>query len=142
MLVTEKSLLIDSGGAGLYRGGLGQRIAFQSLSPDPLTFMIRHERVKHPPRGFLGGLDGGAGVDLLDGHHIPAKTVMVMQQAQVVTFETPGGGGMLPPNERKHSAIARDVLDGVVSSRSAQNDYAMTESDLQTALAELKRTLP
>jgi N-methylhydantoinase B/oxoprolinase/acetone carboxylase alpha subunit len=37
MLVTEKSLLVDSGGAGLYRGGLGQRIAFKSLSPKPTT---------------------------------------------------------------------------------------------------------
>ena len=28
---------------------------------------IRHERVKFPPRGLLGGLPGSAGIDLLNG---------------------------------------------------------------------------
>jgi N-methylhydantoinase B len=125
---------VDSGGAGLHRGGLGQRIAFKSLSPEPLTFMIRHERVKHPPRGFLGGLDGAAGLDLLDGVKIPAKSVISMKEGQVVTFETPGGGGMSSPHLRERSAVERDLLDGVVSAASAQRDYGLAESEIQQLL--------
>ncbi|MEI7570490.1 MAG: hydantoinase B/oxoprolinase family protein [Alcaligenaceae bacterium] len=131
MLVTEKSLITDSGGAGMYRGGLGQRLSFQSLSPEPLTFMIRHERIKYPPRGFLGGIDGRLGVDLVDGQRIPGKSVMSLKQGQTVTFETPGGGGMFSPLKRDPAALAKDLQDGVVSNLSAQNDYGQTASQLE-----------
>lgn len=141
MLVTEKSLLVDSGGAGLYRGGLGQRISFKSLSPEPLTFMIRHERVKHPPRGFLGGLDGAKGLDLLDGVKIPAKSVISMKEGQIVTFETPGGGGMSPAHMRERSAVERDLIDGVVSAESAQRDYGLPASEIQQLLNAKKADL-
>lgn len=136
MLVTEKRLLVDSGGAGQYRGGLGQRLSFRSLSPDPLTFMIRHERVKHAPRGFLGGLAGAAGADLVDDERIPAKTVMTLQAGQVVTFETPGGGGMYDPAQRDRAALARDLRDGVVSQAAAQRDYGLTAEEVAAALAQ------
>ena len=133
MLVTEKSLITDSGGAGMYRGGLGQRLSFQSLSPEPLTFMIRHERIKYPPRGFLGGIDGRLGVDLVDGQRIPGKSVMSLKQGQTVTFETPGGGGMFSPLKRDPAALAKDLQDGVVSNLSAQNDYGQTAAQLEAA---------
>ncbi len=133
MLVTEKSLITDSGGAGMYRGGLGQRLSFQSLSPEPLTFMIRHERIKYPPRGFLGGIDGRLGIDLVDGQRIPGKSVMSLKQGQTVTFETPGGGGMFSPLKRDPVALAKDLQDGVVSNLSARNDYGQTAGQLEAA---------
>ncbi|MEI6838044.1 MAG: hydantoinase B/oxoprolinase family protein [Alcaligenaceae bacterium] len=133
MLVTEKSLITDSGGAGMYRGGLGQRLSFRSLSPEPLTFMIRHERIKYPPRGFLGGIDGRLGIDLVDDQRIPCKSVMSLKQGQTVTFETPGGGGMFSPLKRDPAALAKDLQDGVVSNLSAQNDYGQTAAQLEAA---------
>ena len=135
MLVTEKSLRTDSGGAGRFRGGLGQRLSFRSLSPDPLTFMIRHERVKHAPRGFLGGQAGSAGIDRVDGERIPAKTVMTISAGQVVTFDTPGGGGMYDAAERDRSALLRDIRDEVVSPAAARRDYGLAEHEAQAALA-------
>jgi N-methylhydantoinase B len=140
MLITEKRLRIDSGGAGEYRGGLGQRISFQSLSPDPLTFMIRHERVKYPPRGFLGGMDGAAGADWLDGKRIDAKCVMTMQPGQVVTFETPGAGGMKDPAKRDRNALVQDVLNGVVSPTSATQQYGLSAEAVQELAANPKAT--
>jgi N-methylhydantoinase B len=125
----------------MYRGGLGQRISFKSLSPEPLTFMIRHERVKHPPRGFLGGLDGATGLDLLDGVKIPAKSVISMKEGQIVTFETPGGGGMSPAHMRERSAVERDLIDGVVSAESAQRDYGLPASEIQQILNAKKADL-
>jgi N-methylhydantoinase B len=137
MRVTEKRLLTDSGGAGRFRGGLGQRLSFESLSPEPLTFMIRHERVKFPPRGFLGGLAGAPGADLVQGERIPAKTVMSLKTGEIVTFETPGGGGMYAPAERDRASLARDLRDGVVSPASARRDYGLSEEEVKTALAEV-----
>ena len=140
MLVTEKSLITDSGGAGMYRGGLGQRLSFQSLSPEPLTFMIRHERIKYPPRGFLGGIDGRLGIDLVDGQRIPGKSVMSLKQGQTVTFETPGGGGMFSPLKRDPVALAKDLQDGVVSNLSARNDYGQTAAQLEAASIAIQGT--
>ena len=87
LLITEKSLIPGSGGAGRFRGGAGQRLSFQSTSDAPVGFVIRHERVMHPPLGLLGGGPGRAGVDLLNGERIPAKSAMTMQRGDVVTFE-------------------------------------------------------
>ena len=134
MLITEKSLITDSGGAGMYRGGMGQRLSFQSLSPEPLTFMIRHERVKYPPRGFLGGLDGSLGVDLLDGQRIAGKSVTTISRGQTVTFETPGGGGMFSPLKRDPAALVKDLQNGVVSAASAEQNYAASKILITQAL--------
>jgi len=139
MLMTEKSLITDSGGAGTYRGGMGQRLSFQSLSPEPLTFMIRHERIKYPPRGFLGGVDGRLGVDLLDGTRIPGKSVTTINQGQIVTFETPGGGGMFSPLKRDPKALARDLQDGVVSAQSAQKEYGLSGPQVEALVLVAKR---
>ena len=139
MLMTEKSLITDSGGAGMYRGGMGQRLSFQSLSPEPLTFMIRHERIKYPPRGFLGGVDGRLGVDLLDGNRIPGKSVTTINKGQIVTFETPGGGGMFSPLKRDPKALAKDLQDGVVSAQSAQKEYGLSSTQVEALGSVAKR---
>lgn len=139
MLMTEKSLITDSGGAGMYRGGMGQRLSFQSLSPEPLTFMIRHERIKYPPRGFLGGVDGRLGVDLLDGQRIPGKSVTTINKGQIVTFETPGGGGMFSPLKRDPKALAKDLQDGVVSAQSAQQEYGLSSTQVDALGSVAKR---
>lgn len=139
MLMTEKSLITDSGGAGTYRGGMGQRLSFQSLSPEPLTFMIRHERIKYPSRGFLGGMDGRLGVDLLDGQRIPGKSVTTINKGQIVTFETPGGGGMFSPLKRDPKALAKDLQDGVVSAHSAQQEYGLSSTQVDALGSVAKR---
>ncbi|VTU25612.1 Acetophenone carboxylase delta subunit [Variovorax sp. PBL-H6] len=135
LIVTEKRLITDSGGAGRFRGGPGQRLSFRSTSDDPLTFVIRHERVKHPPRGFLGGLPGSAGVDMLNGERIAAKSVVAMKKGDVATFETPGGGGMYPPAERRLDAIRKDLVNGIVSLAAAERDYGLQADRLSLAAA-------
>jgi len=105
LLITEKALLPDSGGDGRYRGGPGQRLTFRSLAPDPITMTIRHERVRFPPRGLLGGGNGAPGRELINGKVIAPKGRYTLTQGDEVTFETPGGGGMhagdrVPAEER------------------------------------------
>jgi N-methylhydantoinase B len=115
LLITERRLLPGSGGAGRTRGGLGQRISFRNPGPGTVGFVIRHERVKHPPRGLLGGGDGAPGRDLVDDVPIPAKTVMSLSPGSTVTFETPGGGGMGPPVQRAVEAVAADLREGYIT---------------------------
>lgn len=96
MLVTEKALIPGSGGAGKYRGGAGQRLSFKSLSTAPIQMTIRHERVKFPPRGLLGGEPGRAGRDYVNGERIAPWSRTSLRPGDVATFETPGGGGLGP----------------------------------------------
>ena len=117
LLVTEKALVPDTGGAGRYRGGNAQRIGFRSMSEHPLTMTIRHERVKYPPRGLLGGEPGSAGLDLVNGKPIAAKSRTELHLGDQVVFQTPGGGGLYPPAERDPAAMARDRLSGLAGAR-------------------------
>ena len=107
MLITRKELIPGSAGDGKRRGGLGQRLTFVSRSDEPLIMTIRHERVKHAPRGLLGGMPGAPGRDLLNGKVIPSKTLLALQRHDEVCFETPGGGGLFNPQER--TAAERDT---------------------------------
>ena len=94
LLITEKAILPNSGGAGRYRGGPGQRLSFKVTGQAPVSMTIRHERVKFPPRGLLGGGHGAAGRDLINGLPVAAKGRYALAPGDLVTFETPGGGGM------------------------------------------------
>ena len=115
LLVTEKALIPNSGGAGARRGGLGQRIGFRVIGTEPVTATYRHERVQHPPRGILGGEAGRGGRDLLNGAPVPAKARIVLQPGDTLCFETPGGGGFGPATDRASEDIARDTAEGYVA---------------------------
>ncbi|WP_019016186.1 hydantoinase B/oxoprolinase family protein [Elioraea tepidiphila] len=115
LLVTERRLIPDSGGAGRQRGGLGQRIAFRNIGMAPVRFMYRHERVLHPPRGLLGGEPGACGRELLDGKPIPAKTAGSLDPGSTLAFETPGGGGFGPPSERQQADHEADLVEGLIT---------------------------
>ncbi|MEN9772992.1 MAG: acetophenone carboxylase delta subunit [Pseudomonadota bacterium] len=107
MLVTEKSLIAESGGAGRYRGGPGQRISFQVTGEQPIVMTIRHERVKFPPRGILGGEPGAPGRDLINGQVVAPKGRYTLDPGDVATFETPGGGGYGPLGSQSDEGNAR-----------------------------------
>jgi N-methylhydantoinase B len=132
ILITEKELIADSGGAGRYRGGCAQRISFRSMSDQPITMTIRHERVKFPPRGLLGGLPGSAGRDYVNGKRISPKVRMDLQPQDVVTFETAGGGGMGPPSERDPANLLADLQSGLVTPEAAESEYGLTTSEISS----------
>ena len=115
LLVTEKALVPDTGGAGKYRGGNAQRIGFISRSDQPVTMTIRHERVGFPPRGLLGGEVGSVGIDMVNGQKIPAKSRTELKPGDEVSFQTPGGGGLFPPSEREPEMIENDARSGLAT---------------------------
>jgi N-methylhydantoinase B len=129
ILITEKSLIPDSGGAGEFRGGQAQRLSFKVVSKDPVTMTIRHERVKYPPRGLLGGRTGSPGCDYVNGERIPAKSRMDLKNNDVVTFDTAGGGGIGSPEKRSEEKIIRDLESGVVTKEAAERDYAFKNDE-------------
>ncbi len=123
LLVTEKCFVPDTAGEGKFRGGDAQRLSFKSMATIPITMTIRHERISYPPRGLLGGENGAPGEDLVNGQPIPAKSRQDLQPGDVVTFQTPGGGGLHPPKQRAVAAVREDVRRGLLSKEKALHVY-------------------
>jgi N-methylhydantoinase B len=80
-----------SGGEGRHRGGDGIVRELEALAP--MRFTLITERRRHAPGGRDGGGDGAPGRNLLGGEPLPAKAEGELQPGDVLTIETPGGGG-------------------------------------------------
>ena len=89
--IDEYSVRRDSGGAGLHRGGDGVVRRYRVLERCTLTLLTERRRLA--PRGAFGGAPGATGRNLLNGEPLPAKCRRELQPGDVVTIETPGGGG-------------------------------------------------
>jgi N-methylhydantoinase B len=89
--IVEYAVRRGSGGAGVHRGGDGVIRRYQALTECTATLLT--ERRQLAPPGALGGAAGLAGVNALNGAPVPAKGRITLQPGDVLTLETPGGGG-------------------------------------------------
>jgi N-methylhydantoinase B len=89
--VERHAIRLGSGGAGANRGGDGVVRELRVLEACRLS--IVSERRIHPPRGAAGGADGVRGKNLLNGRPLPSKATADLAPEDLVTIETPGGGG-------------------------------------------------
>jgi N-methylhydantoinase B len=80
-----------SGGAGEFGGGDG--VVRKYRVRERCTVTLLTERRARAPRGAMGGGDGTPGRNLLNGVALPAKCRVELAAGDVVTIETPGGGG-------------------------------------------------
>lgn len=120
----RKELRRDSGGAGEYRGGLGQVIEVGSREDAPFAIFARFQRVKFPAFGRGGGAPGAAGtLSLASGATVPPRGTQVIPAGERLVVEMPGGGGLGVAEKRDPQAVASDVANGYVSRDSARNIY-------------------
>jgi N-methylhydantoinase B len=89
--VERYALRRGSGGAGRHQGGDGVVRELRVLEDCRLS--IISERRVHAPQGERGGEAGMPGRNLLNGEPLPAKVTRDLEAGDVVTIETPGGGG-------------------------------------------------
>jgi N-methylhydantoinase B len=89
--VERYGLRLGSGGAGARRGGDGVVRELRALESMRLSLLT--ERRARAPRGTRGGSDGAPGRNRLNGRDLPAKVTLELEAGDVVTIETPGGGG-------------------------------------------------
>lgn len=124
IVMRQRELRADSGGAGRYRGGLGQTIRFEVRSKGAWTLSGMYDRIRFAPRGAQGGADGACGsVMSADGRALPAKGRASLPPTTQVVLELPGGGGFGDPKERAHEALERDLAEGYVSKEKASECY-------------------
>ncbi len=122
VLIKQRELRCDSGGAGRQRGGLGQRIEITSANNRDFLVFLSVERIKHPACGRDGGLPGAPGRIHIDkGPDLSGKGEVRVIAGQTMVFETPGGGGFGDPRQRPRHLVDRDLKEGLISAGAADS---------------------
>src|SRR5262245_28853844 len=124
VLFRRREFREGSGGAGCYRGGLGQIIELGGADGTPIAMLCNFERIGNPARGRDGGGQGAPGrVTLVLGKPIGPKGRQGVPGGDFIRLELPGGGGFGAPTERDPEQVAIDVADGLISRDTADRDY-------------------
>lgn len=139
LLVEEKAFLPDTGGPGMYRGGLAQRLRFRKLLDDakPMFVTVFPERARHP--GLFGGHAGaGSHACVID----PAGNVLqdcgggglvrIETTGEIMEIVMAGGAGFGRPEDRTSEAVMRDLAFGLITPESAARDYGFSAEDRTT----------
>jgi 5-oxoprolinase (ATP-hydrolysing)/N-methylhydantoinase A len=134
VLVVEKTYVVDSGGPGRHRGGLGQRVRVRKLKDDGLATLVAvyPEGVDNLCEGLFGGRPGGAARGrVLDSTGAVVRDcgtgelVSVDRTDHIVEVVLAGGAGFGDPSERDRAAVDEDVGNGFVTPEGAARDYGI-----------------
>ncbi len=150
LLYLRRIELVDSGGPGRYRGGVGSEHVLRAHgTTHPVSVLSFGQGLQHPAAiGVAGGEPGAAsgfallsaeetddlvGVDPnLGARHRPTVRLVPMPTAGMafsgderMLAVAQGGGGYGDPLLRAPHAVLDDVLDGLVSMARARSDYGV-----------------
>ena len=126
----RKEFREDSGGAGKYRGGLGQVIEIGGADGIPFDVLAMFERVNNAPHGRDSGADGATGQVLLaSGKKLRPKGQQGIPPHDRLHLEMAGGGGFGHPFERDAERVAEDVRNHIVTVKSAREQYGVVLLD-------------
>jgi N-methylhydantoinase B len=126
--IARYELVPDSEGAGRTRGGLGLRRDYEF--PDHgVSFSVLADRDLTGAWGVFGGEPGRRARYVVnpgpDETVLDSKVTVQLRPGDLVSYETPGGGGYGPPAERDPELVLRDVRDGKVSLERARSVYGV-----------------
>jgi N-methylhydantoinase B len=134
VLITERSLVPDSGGAGRLRGGQATRVVIQPRF-GPVTFTYALEARLNPPHGVRGGADGTPAnawiEDVETGERADAPPVASLELGlgQRIVSIAAGGGGYADPCARDAAAVIEDLLEGRISPEAALEVYGVVTAN-------------
>ncbi|ASJ70548.1 hydantoinase B/oxoprolinase family protein [Granulosicoccus antarcticus] len=135
VIIWRKELRPDSGGAGKYRGGLGQYMEVGAVEGHEFDFQAMFDRVDHPARGRKGGSDGAPTViHQDDGTPMQGKGKQFVPHGRRVMLEFPGGAGYGSPKERDAALVRRDLARGYISAETCITEYGFSESEVKAVL--------
>ena len=103
-----KRLRPGSGGAGQYRGGLGQEIEIDIEADDDIAALFVVERTRIAAPGLGGGEAGGLGFVEINGRPVDNRRPHFVRRGDTIRLGTPGGGGYGPADARNPADRDRD----------------------------------
>jgi N-methylhydantoinase B len=155
LLYVYRTRLADSGGPGMFRGGLTSAVAVVPHKTDGLTWKSQNTAGADQSNaaGIHGGYPGaGSIVSVIRGsevrraydrgdvpigyeamggtvEHLPTKSEGRLGQDDALLFFAPGGGGYGDPLDRDPSRVVEDLSIGAVSGRGAREQYGVVVTD-------------
>jgi N-methylhydantoinase B len=126
VVMKRRQLRPDSGGAGTWRGGLGQLTEFARRGEGRWSVSSIADRTEYAAPGLLGGASGATGeVRLGDGTRLNAKALKDLRQGEVVHVNLPGGGGYGDPLKRDVEKVRWDVVENYITPEEAERRYGV-----------------
>jgi N-methylhydantoinase B len=149
LLFLWRRIVLDSGGPGDARGGLGLEQAYTVASTDAVAGPVWHNMVEVPSPGAGGGTPAPPGeFQILRDTNVPALlqegtlptraavrgvrddlpsfvSQVALGRGDVWIATSGGGSGLGDPLLREPELVARDVADGYVSARQAHDVYGV-----------------
>jgi N-methylhydantoinase B len=126
LVLHRRGLRTDSGGAGRFRGGLGQWSEMGCRTDVPWSVSPLIDRTRFPGNGLWGGRPGAVGECLLaTSMPLRPKVTASLDPGARVQLNPPGGGGYGDPFQRQPEAVLDDVVNGYVSVEGAARDYGV-----------------
>ena len=140
VIIWRKELRPDSGGAGRYRGGLGQYMEVGARAGHDFDISAMLDRVDHPARGRRGGGDGApTRIAREDGTPMRGKGRQSVPHGGRVCMAFPGGAGYGAPAERDPAAVRRDLALGYITVEVAREVYGLSPEDINRITASARR---
>lgn len=162
LLYVFRQQLIDSGGPGMYRGGLTAAAALVPYGMDELVYKSTNTAGtdQSNAHGFDGGYPGaGSQVTIIRDsqvwnrlrtgrspltyeafggtiEHLPSKSHGVLRSNDVLAFFAPGGGGYGDPLDRSPEQVESDVKNARVSLHRARDAYGVVLAEDGTVARE------
>ncbi|MFT4214236.1 MAG: hydantoinase B/oxoprolinase family protein [Microbacterium sp.] len=134
ILIHERALVPDSGGAGRQRGGLATRVTIEARF-EAVTLTYGIEGKLNPPKGARGGAGGAApetwvhSPEADERREIPVVGRYDLQPGERVVSISAGGGGYGDPLERDPEAVLDDVRECRISEQAAREVYGVAIVD-------------
>lgn len=129
ILIEERALRPDSGGAGRWRGGLGHIDRTRFLGKEGVA-VLRWGRRDFVPYGLAGGKPAvqtrvvlNPGTDREEA--LPLNGQVRVVRGDVIMVANPGGGGYGDPWLRDPDAVLEDVLEQKLSAEYARREYGV-----------------
>jgi N-methylhydantoinase B len=141
LMVESRGLVMDSGGPGKQRGGIGRRMIISSPGGNKrTTIAVQAGRFVYPPQGIFKGKDGAKALFLKNSETANPSGLTFCDEGDKISFISAGGGGYGDPLERDPKAVEQDVQYGYVSIERAKLDYGVI-IDPDSLLLDLNSTL-
>ena len=134
VVIREYDIRPDSGGAGRWRGGVGQKMTVEILRDGGSVVPRGMERMRFPAWGVAGGRASAPFRMIVDDGRSPPSLLAKVDQFPVnkngvVTVLMPGASGYGDPYGRHPQDVLRDVEAGFVSRGAADSDYGVVIGD-------------
>ena len=128
--ILKYELVKESEGPGKFRGGFGVRKDYRFLDHEP-TFSILSDRAKFQPWGLVKGLPAKSARYVLNPEKeteriLSSKIVLHLKKDEIISIQTPGGGGYGDPLERDPMRVLYDFQDGLISRQRAKEVYGVS----------------